>query len=148
MENRKAKELAAKILKVGVGKIFINPQETTKVKEAMTKDDIRGLIADRIIKKRQDNYQSKGRTRVLKSQKKKGRKRGHGKRTGTKKARIEKKKTWMKKVRAQRRTLKELKEKDPEAVKKVGYSNVYKKIKGGYFRGKKYLEEYVKGEQK
>jgi large subunit ribosomal protein L19e len=148
MENRKAKELAAKILKVGVSKIYITPEETAKVKEAMTKDDVRELIANRIIKKRQDNQQSKGRARTLKKQKQKGRKRGYGKRTGTKKTRTEKKKTWMKKVRAQRRTLKELKEKNPEAVKKIGYSNLYKKIKGGFFRGKKYLQEYIEGEQK
>jgi large subunit ribosomal protein L19e len=148
MELRKAKELAAKILKVGVGKIHINPEQEKKVKEAMTKDDIRGLIAERIIRKRRDNQQSKGRTRDQKEQKRKGRRRGQGKRKGTKKTRIEKKKTWMSKVRAQRRTLKELKTENPEKIKEIGYSNLYRKIKGGFFKGKKYLKEYVEGEKK
>lgn len=148
MELKKAKELAAIILKVGVGKIYIDPKQGPKVKEAMTKDDVRTLIAERVIKKRQDNYQSKGRTRDLKERKRKGRKKGKGKRTGTKKARQSKKETWMKRVRAQRRTLKELKESNPEEVKTLGYSDIYRKIKGGYFRGKKYLKEYVEGGKK
>ncbi|MDD4250730.1 MAG: 50S ribosomal protein L19e [Candidatus ainarchaeum sp.] len=145
MELKKAKELAAIILKVGVGKIHIDPKQEKKVSEAMTKDDIRGLIAERIIKKRQTNEQSKGRVRKAKEQRKKGRKRGQGKRKGTKKTRIEKKKTWMNKVRAQRRTLLELKKDNPKAVEEKGYSNLYKKIKGGFFKGKKYLKDYVEG---
>lgn len=148
MELNKAKELAAKIMKVGIGKIYLDPKQTSKVKEAMTKDDIRGLIADRIIKKRQDNYQSKARAKKLKEKKQKGRKKGQGKRKGTKKTRVNKKETWMKKVRSQRKTLKELKKENPEAVKKLGYSNLYKKIKGGFFKGKKYLQDYIEGGQK
>ncbi|MBT4870616.1 MAG: 50S ribosomal protein L19e [Candidatus Diapherotrites archaeon] len=145
MELNKAKEIAATLMKVGVGKIYLDPKNASKIKEAMTKDDIRGLIADRIIKKRQDNSQSKGRTRKLKVQKQKGRKRGKGKRKGTKKTRTEKKKTWINKVRAQRRTLKEIRAENPDAVAEKGYSNVYKKIKGNYFKGKKYLREYIEG---
>ena len=145
MELNKAKEMAATLMKVGVGKIYLDPKNASKIKEAMTKDDIRGLIADRIIKKRQDNSQSKGRTRKLKESKRKGRKRGKGKRKGTKKTRTEKKKTWINKVRAQRRTLKELRVENPDAVKEKGYSNVYRKIKGNYFKGKKYLREYIEG---
>ncbi len=148
MELRKAKELSAKIMKVGVGRIYIDPKTETKVREAMTKDDLRGLIADRAIKKKQDNQQSKGRARALKEQKRKGRKSGKGKRKGTKKARIEKKKTWMNKVRAQRRTLRELRKEKTKEVEEIGYSNLYRKIKGGYFKGKKYLIDYVEGEKK
>ncbi len=148
MELKKAKGLASQILKIGVGKIYIDPKQEKKVKEAMTKDDVRGLIAERIIKKRQTNEQSKGRVRALKEQKRKGRKRGQGKRKGTKKTRIEKKKTWMGKVRAQRRTLQELRKENPKQVEEKGYSNLYRKIKGGFFKGKKYLKDYVEGEKK
>ena len=147
MDLRKAKELAARLMKVGVTKIYIDPTNIKKVDEAMTKDDIRGLIAERIVKKRQDNYQSKGKARILAEKKKKGRKRGTGKRKGTKKTRNEKKHTWIVKVRAQRRTLKEIKERNPNAVKEKGYSNIYRKIKGNYFKGKKYLQEYVEGKK-
>ncbi|MDD3083896.1 MAG: 50S ribosomal protein L19e, partial [Candidatus ainarchaeum sp.] len=61
MDLNKAKELASKILKTGKGRIYIDPKQEKKVKEAMTKEDIRGLIAERIIKKRQTNLQSNGR---------------------------------------------------------------------------------------
>jgi len=145
MELKKAKELAANLMKVGTGKIHIDPKNITKVKEAMTKDDVRGLIADRVIKKRQDNSQSKGRTRKSQEGKRKGRQRGKGKRKGTKNNRGGKKDAWINKVRAQRRTLKEIKKENPELVKERGYSDIYKKIKGNYFKGKKYLREYIEG---
>ena len=148
MELNKAKEIAAGLMKVGVNKIYIDPTKSEKVAEAMTKDDVRGLIADRIIKKRQGNSQSKGRTRKMKESKRKGRRRGKGTRKGTKKNRTEKKKTWINKVRAQRRTLKELRVENPEAVAEKGYSKVYKRIKGNYFKGKKYLREYIEGAKK
>jgi len=138
MESRKAKELAARVLKVGVGRIYIDPAQVQKVSEAMTKDDIRGLIAERIIRKRASSEQSMGRARALKEKKQNGRKRGKGKKAGTKKVRTEQRASWIGRVRALRRTLRELKEKNPEAVKAKGYSDIYKKIKGNYFKGKKY----------
>ena len=78
----------------------------------MTKEDVRALVKEGAIKKKQVNSQSKGRARILKLKKKKGRKSGRGKKKGTKKARSEKKPTWMKNVRAQRKKLKELREKE------------------------------------
>ena len=69
------------------------------------------------------------------------------KRKGTKKTRVEKKKNWIKRVRSQRKTLKELREKNPKAVEAVGYGKVYRMIKGNYFKGKKYVEAYVKGKK-
>lgn len=148
MDLRKAKELAARILKVGESKIYIDPKNLKKVEEAMTKDDVRGLIAERIIKKRKENYQSRGRSRIAIKQRQKGRRRGKGKRKGTKNTRIDKKSNWMHKVRAQRKMLKELKKTNPKDVEEKGYGNLYKKIKGNFFKGKNYLKEYVSGVKK
>jgi large subunit ribosomal protein L19e len=148
MEPRKARELAARLLKVGEGRVFIDPQNLAKVSEAMTKDDIRGLIAERIIKKKQAFEQSKGRARKLKAKRQKGRRRGKGKKLGTKKVRSEQRTRWINSVRVQRKTLKELKQKNPLAVEKANYSEVYKKIKGNYFRGKRHLVEYIEGVKK
>ncbi|MFA5930970.1 MAG: 50S ribosomal protein L19e [archaeon] len=145
MDGRKAKELAAVILKVGEGRVSISTEAVTKVAEAMTKDDIRALVAERLIKKKPSSQQSKGRARVTQAQRKKGRGRGAGNRSGTKKVRSDQRKEWINKVRAQRRTLKELRASNPTAVKEKGYSNIYKKIKGNFFKGKKYLTEYVEG---
>ena len=102
MEGKKAKELAAKILKVGVGRVRIKPEEMTKVKEAMTKDDIRALIAERVIKKRPSKEQSRGRARILAEKKSRGRKKGKGKRFAKKKRRSQQRKKWVSMVRAQR----------------------------------------------
>lgn len=148
MNLKKAKELAARILKVGVNRIYIDPANLKKVEEAMTKDDVRGLIAERIVKKRKTNYQSKGRTRLAKAQRQKGRRRGKGKRKGTKNTRVDKKSNWMHKVRAQRAMLQELKKTNPSAVEEKGYGTLYKRIKGNFFKGKNYLKEYVEGGKK
>ena len=148
MNAVKAKELAAKILKVGVGRIYLDPTQTSKIKEAMTKDDIRTLIAERVIKKKPQVSQSKGRTRVSKEAKAKGRGRGKGKRSASKKVRSEQRDRWINRVRSQRRTLKELKVKNSKEVKEIGYSKIYKRIKGGYFRGKRNLVEFIEGEKK
>ncbi len=138
MELGKIKRLSARLLKVGETRIWINPSETEKIGEALTKEDVRGLIADGLIKARKQAGTSRARAKKLQEKKKKGLKRGQGKRTGTKNARANKKRTWIKNVRAQRKTLKKMK-KDEVKLKK-SYSKIYKMIKGGYFKGKKYLE--------
>lgn len=145
MELDKIKRLAAQILKSGENKVWINPEEAEKAKEAMTKEDVRALIKEGIIKKRKDNAQSRGRARKLSEKKSKGRKKGKGKRKGTKKARVEKKKAWMGKVRAQRKTLKKYKKELDTSV----YRKAYSRITGGFFRGKKHVESFIgKGEEK
>jgi large subunit ribosomal protein L19e len=142
MNLNQIKKMAARILKTGESKIWINPEKTKEAKEAMTKEDVRGLIKEKIVLKRKDNAQSRGRARILKEKKKKGRKKGKGKKTGTKKARTEKKKTWMKNVRAQRKTLKKMKEEGTET--EISHRQIYKRIKGGYFKGKKYIQALAK----
>ena len=142
MKANKAKKIGAILLKTGVSKIWADPTQVEKISEAMTKEDIRGLIADRIIKKKKKSLQNK--KRVL--AKKKGRKRGPGKRKGTAKARTNPKKKWMKNVRAQRKKLRQLK--NDKTKLKISYRKAYKMIKGGYFRGKKHLETTVTGVKK
>ncbi len=148
MRQEKVREMAASILKCGKNIVWLNPKEDEKIKSVMTKDDIRGLIKEGVIKKSGKNSQSRARARKLHEKKKKGRKSGKGKRKGTKKARIEKKPTWMKNVRSQRKMLKQLQKEKPEAVAKIGYRILYKRVKGGYFKGKKYLKAAVEGKKR
>jgi large subunit ribosomal protein L19e len=145
MKAEKAKIIAARLLKVGKNKIWINPEEADSIKEAITKDDIRELIKNGVIKKLKDSEQSRGRTRKIKKQKEKGRRKGHGSRKGTKEARSGRKARWINSVRAQRALLRELREKYPERIKELGYRKLYRMIKGGYFRSKAHLEKFVKG---
>ena len=145
MDDKKAKSAAAKILKVGHTKIWVDPEQRSRVAEAMTKEDVRGLIKEGVIKKRHGNEQSRGRARVIIAKKRKGRKRGRGKRTGTKKARKEGKRTWIKNVRAQRRILKEMK--DSGTKLKRPAREIYLMIKGNYFRGKNYVRQMAESDK-
>ncbi len=146
MQLNKIRRMAAEILKVGESRIVFSEKERNRIAESMTKEDVRQLIKDGIVKKRKNAYQSRGRARKLKEKKKKGRKRGKGKRKGTTKTRVNKKKTWMKNIRAQRKKLRELKEKTE--MEKGEYGKIYRRIKGNYFKGKKYIESAVKGDKK
>lgn len=138
MNLDKVRRMASDILKVGEKRVWLNPQEHAKIAESMTKDDVRGLIKDGLIKKRIVQGHSKARANVLREKKKKGLKKGKGKRKGSQKARTGKKSEWISKVRAQRRTLKKMKEDGVET--KLSYGKIYRRIKGGYFKGKKYVE--------
>ena len=144
MNDRKARRAASQILKTGETKIWINPETKAKVMEAMTKEDVRQLIREGVIRKRHEAQQSRGRARILLEKKSKGRKRGKGKRTGTKNARRGGKGHWINNVRAQRRTLQEMKKAGVKFKKPV--RQIYNMIKGNYFKGKKYLQTMVESE--
>src|SRR3989338_5118040 len=136
----KAIRMAAQIFDVGENRIWIDPEKVKQASEAMTKEDIRALIKERVIKKIPETSQSRGRINKMKEKRKKGKK----KRKGTKKSRISKKGRHMITVRAQRKKLSELRKSNPELFKKVNYQNVYKRVKHGFFKGKKYLQAYLK----
>ncbi len=146
MNDRKAKRMAAVILKVGKTKIWVNPEEKARLKEAMTKEDIRQLIKENIIKKRRGNLHSRGKARLLAKKKSKGRKRGKGKRKGGKAVRVNKKEKWVKNVRAQRQYLKELKASGTKLSRTP--REIYLMIKGGFFKGKKYMQAMVEEAKK
>ncbi|PIN85810.1 MAG: 50S ribosomal protein L19e [Candidatus Diapherotrites archaeon CG11_big_fil_rev_8_21_14_0_20_37_9] len=146
MKDTKARIIASELLKAGKTVIWISPEGNEKIQGAMTKEDVRALIKEGVIKKRKRNLQSKGRARVLKEKKAKGRKKGKGKKQGKKSARAGKKETWMKNVRAQRRTLKELKESGVTMSKSP--RKIYEMIKGGYFKGKKHIQAMVEVDKK
>ena len=126
------KRLAADILNVGVSRIRIKPEEKKRVDEALTREDVRGLISDGIVYK----IPKKGnrRSHVKKRQ-------NTGRRKGAKQSKKRKKEAWMEKVRAQRKYLTELIKKgelSPDHKK-----SVYKKIKGGAFKGKRAMYNYL-----
>ncbi|MFH0954938.1 MAG: 50S ribosomal protein L19e [Candidatus Micrarchaeota archaeon] len=143
MQANKIRRLASTVLKTGETGIWFDETQMDKVTECMTKEDVRQLINQGIIKKRLAIGQSKGRSRKLALKKKKGRRRGFGKRGGTQKTRSEKKKNWMKRVRSQRTFLRELKKK--KKMDSKTYQAAYKRISGGFFKGKKNIEQAVKG---
>ncbi len=135
MELSKVKQLTARTYAVGVERVKILDEE--KAKEVLTRDDVRKLVKSKAIIIKPKRGTSRGRARLLEKEKRSGRRRGSGSRKGKKTARTPKKATWIKKVRALRRTLKK--------VKPENYRNLYRRIKGGYFKSKKHLLNYIRG---
>ena len=137
MDIPQIKRLAAQIMKCGVSRIRI--VDVTEAAQAMTKDDVRGLIKRNVVVRIQKKGVSRVRAKKIAIQKKKGRRRGKGSRKGAKKARTPKKRVWITKVRALRISLGKTKEK----LNTGAYRKLYNMIKGGYFRTKDHLKNYI-----
>lgn len=138
------KRMAADILDVGENRVWIDPDHIEKVQEAITRKDIRNLIEGGTIQKRDKKGTSQGRSREVKNQKKKKRRKGTGSRKGKKTARKDDKQEWMEKVRALRKRVKEMR--DEEEINSKQYRKLYSKISGGYFRDLNHLETYMEDE--
>lgn len=138
----KQKRIAAKVLKVGEGRIWIDPEATDDIAEAITRDDIRGLIEEGVIKKKQKRGVSRGRARGQAMKKALGRRKRQGSRKGAKGARRGKKRQWITKIRALRRRLKEIR--DEGDIDKTTYRMLYNKAKGGEFRSIAHLNDFIK----
>ena len=142
MKLRIQKRLAAQILKCSEKRILFDSSRLDEIKEAITKADIRGLIAVKAITKKPVKGISKVRVRKRKRQRSKGRQRGFGSKKGKKTARLPKKKAWANRVRIQRDFIKKLR--DKKVISKKDYQNIYMKIKGGFFRSKRHIKLYLK----
>ncbi|MEO2116906.1 MAG: 50S ribosomal protein L19e [Methanocaldococcus sp.] len=136
------RRMAAEILKCGIERVWIDPTQLERVKMAMSKDDIRALIKEGIIKKKQKKGISSARVKKLKEQRKKGRRRGPGSRRGAAGARTPPKERWMATIRALRKTLKQLR--DSGKIDKKVYRKLYRMAKGGAFRSRSHLFLYMK----
>lgn len=135
------KRIAAQALNCGKNKVRFNTSELKSIKEAITSADIRSLIKDKVITKEQDKGISKSRFRKTLKQKRKGRRSGQGRRSGTRNARLPKKVAWMNKIRAIRDLLKYLKEKG--IIETKVYRLLYRKSKGGFFRSRRHIRLYI-----
>jgi len=124
------RRLAADILKVGKSRIWIDPERLEEVENAITRADVRRLIKSGVVKKRPASTPSRGRTRA------RSRRRGPGSRKG---ARLPV--TWVERVRAQRRLLRELR--DRKVISRRVYRRLYLMVKGGAFASKKALMNYI-----
>ena len=138
MQITNQKKMAAQLLKCGVHRIWINPSYLDQVAQSVQKEDIREAIENGWIKAKA--IQGTSRVRALKrqSQKIKGRRKGHGKRSGTSNARNPRKQQWMATIRAQRRTLKDLRE--DGTLNRSQYRHYYLKAKGGSYRSISHLK--------
>ena len=135
------KILAGKLLKASPSKVVFASDALSDIQKAITRSDMRGLIAIGKVSLRKANQQSRGRARKLAVQKSKGRRSGRGSRKGAKFASVSRKELWMQKIRTQRKFLKELRGKG--LLNPTNYRNLYQKSKGGYFRNKRHIKLYL-----
>ncbi len=135
-----ARRIASDVLKVGENKIRFKASEVSKAAEALTRDDVRSLIATGAIYSLPKMGVSRARGRKKHVQKTLGRRRGLGSRKGTKYSKVSRKDEWMQKVRAQRKYLASVASKLANADRR----KVYLMIKGRAFKGKGAVAVYLK----
>lgn len=145
MNFRKQKKLAIRSLNSSSKRIKLIPktkEQINLVKEALSREDIKNLIEQKVIKNENKKGISRTRARKILSQKNKGRRQGQGSRKGTHNARDNSKRIWITKIRALRKFIKNLKMDEKISIKT--YRNLYYKSKGNFFRNKKHLDLYLK----
>lgn len=138
---RLQKRLAAAVLKCGKKRVWIDPNETSEVALANSRKNIRKLFKDGLIMRRQVHMHSRSRVKRYHEAKRKGRHSGHGKRKGTKDARMPSKVLWMRRQRVLRRLLKKYRE--AKKISKDIYHHFYLASKGNQFKNKSVLIESI-----
>lgn len=136
------RRIAAKVLKVGENRIKIKPDEVEKAAQALTADDVRQLIREKVVWAEPVKGVPRIRAKLKHSKKKSGKRGGPGSRKGTKYSRISAKEQWMSRVRAQRGLLRELR--GEKRLKEGTYRQAYLMIKGNAFRSKGAMLAHLK----
>ena len=135
------RRLAADVLNCSPKDVRFEESKLKEIKEAITRTDIRVLVAQGIIKKSTKSEASRGRARENHIQKVKGNRKGQGSRKGTKNARESTKELWMNKVRSQRELIRDLKERNK--ISNETFRDLYLKVKGGFFRNKRHIKLFI-----
>ena len=137
------KRMASQLMKAGESRIWIDPSRIEDASKAVTKDDVRGLIRQGVIKAHKKKGVSRAIGRIRDKKRRQGKGRGRGRKRGTHKARAGGKKEWLIRVRAQRKMLKDLKTKG-QIASNAAYRETYLKIKGGAFPDRARMVMFLK----
>jgi large subunit ribosomal protein L19e len=136
------RRLAAQILKIGQNRVWIDPERMDDVDGAITREEVRKLIHEKIIDSLPEKGVSRSRAKTIREKKRKGRRSGPGSITGAGYAKVTKKEAWMKKIRSLRRKLRELKA--SRIITEKTYSQYYRMAGSGRFQSIAELERNLK----
>jgi large subunit ribosomal protein L19e len=136
------RRLASRILKVGKNRVWINTERISDVESAITREEVRKLVHEKIISSLPIQGVSRGRAKVIQAKKRKGRRKGPGSKSGTPHATISKKEAWMTKIRSLRKKLREMKA--SRIITETNYRQLYMIAGSGRFASIADMERYVK----
>jgi large subunit ribosomal protein L19e len=139
------RRIAAELLGVGESRVRIDPKNSSKADEALTRDDIRSLISQGVIYALRKRGVSRARGRQKHLKMKMGRRRGTGSRKGKRYSNVPRKRVWINHVRAQRALLKGLLLE--KKIQSDAYRKVYRMVKGGAFKSRASLITHLKDNQ-
>jgi large subunit ribosomal protein L19e len=126
------KKLAARILKVGETKVWLDPTKTKDIEAAITKIDIRKMVQKGYIKALRGK---------IERPKPKSRRKGAGRRKGSKFAKVSSKRRWITTIRPLRAMLRDLR--SSKQIDNLTYRRLYLLVKGGMFRSRTHLRIYL-----
>ena len=138
------RRLAAKILKTGENRVWVDPNRTDDVEIAISREEVRKLIHEGVIKRSPVTSVSRSRARMIHEKKKKGLRRGLGRRQGSSTSRVGRKELWITKIRALRRRLQELKAR--RTITQENYRHLYNMAGSGAFKSVADLERHIKAQ--
>lgn len=138
MSLRSQRRMAAKVLGVGINRVWVDPDGADEVESAITREEIRKLIHEGVIGKKAEVGVSRGRKRSFHRRRVMGRRRGPGSRKGS---RVPSKRAWINRIRPIRRRLRQLREK--RVLARKDYRKLFRLAKGGTFRNVSHLQEYI-----
>jgi large subunit ribosomal protein L19e len=136
------RRLAAQILKIGQNRVWINPERVDDVDGAITREEIRKLIHEKIIVSLPQKGVSRSRAKTIRAKKRLGRRSGPGSVTGSGYAKVTQKDAWMIKIRSLRRKLRELKA--SRTITETTYTKYYRIAGSGRFDSIAELERHLK----
>ena len=139
---RGQRRLAAQILKVGQNRVWIDPQRMDDVEAAITREEVKKLIHEKVITALPEKGVSRARAKIIQEKKRKGRRKGAGSKTGAGYAKISKKEAWMSRIRSLRKRLRELKA--TRVITETTYRKMYRVAGSGRFESVADLERYLK----